>query len=85
MVRYSANVSTVAISVSIVSAAMAARGFEPSLSAVGGEAGSGAAGAFVDGMSLAFRVGAGVILLATAVTLAPIERLWPGRAAAADG
>ena len=36
-------------------------------------------------MSLAFRIGAGIIVLATVVTLAPIDRLWPGRAAATDG
>ena len=85
LVRYSANVSAVAIAVSIVTAVMAARGLVPSLSEVGGEAGAGAAEAFVDGMTLAFRIGAGVIVLATVVTLAPIDRLWPGRAAATDG
>ena len=33
-----------------------------------------AGGAFVDGMSLTFRIGAGVNLLATVVTLAPFGR-----------
>ena len=74
MVRYAANVSTVAISVSIVTAMMVSRGFEASLNSVADPAGAGASGAFVDGMAVAFRIGAGVNLLATAITLAPIGR-----------
>ena len=85
MVRYASNVTTVAVAISIVTATMAARGFVPSLSAVGDGAEAGAAAAFVEGMSLAFRIGAGVILLATLVTIAPIDRLWPGPRAHAGG
>ncbi len=74
MVRYAANVSTVAISVSIVTAMMVSRGFEASLASVADPDGTGAAGAFVDGMAVAFRIGAGVNLVATVITLAPIGR-----------
>jgi EmrB/QacA subfamily drug resistance transporter len=74
MVRYTANVATVAIAISIVTAVMASRGFEPSLSAVTDATGPGAGGAFVDGMTLVFRIGAGINLLALAVTLAPFGR-----------
>ena len=74
IVRYTANVSTVAIAISIVTAVMASRGFEASLSAVTDAADAGAGGAFVDGMSLTFRIGAGINLFATVVTLAPFGR-----------
>jgi len=74
MVRYTANVSTVAIAISIVTAIMASKGFEPSLSAVTDGPGPGPGGAFVDGMSLVFRIGAGINLVALAVTLAPFGR-----------
>ena len=74
MVRYAANVSTVAISVSIVTAMMVSRGFEASLPSVADPGGTGAAGAFVDGMAVVLRIGAGVNLVATAITLAPFGR-----------
>ena len=82
MVRYAANVSTVAVAVSIVTAIMVSRGFEASLST---SAASGAGSAFADGMALAMRIGAGVNLLATVITLAPLGRRAgsPSEAAAA--
>ena len=79
MVRYAANVSTVAISVSIVTAMMVSRGFEASLSSVDDPVGTGAAGAFVDGMAVVLRIGAGVNILATAITLAPMGRAKASR------
>ena len=74
MVRYTANISTVVIAISVVTAVMASRGFEPSLSSVTDATGPGPGGAFVNGMSLIFRIGAAINLLALIVTLAPIGR-----------
>jgi EmrB/QacA subfamily drug resistance transporter len=79
MVRYTATVSTLAIAISIVTAMMASRGVEPTLSAVTDAASPAAATAFVDGMSLAFRIGAGVNMVALAVAIAPFGRFRGGR------
>jgi MFS family permease len=79
MVRYTATVSTLAIAISIVTALMASRGIEPTLSSVTDATSSGAATAFVDGMSLVFRLGAGVNMVALVVAVAPFGRIPRGR------
>ncbi len=79
MVRYTATVSTLAIAISIVTALMASRGVEPTLSSVTEATSSGAATAFVDGMSLVFRLGAGVNMVALVVAMAPFGRIPRGR------
>ena len=74
MARNAGQLSSVAVGAAIVTATMAARGYEPSLDALRELANIGVQGAFVEGMSRAFMVGAGVIFLGLLVSLAPIGR-----------
>ena len=68
MVRNTANVTGIGLATTIVTARMAQLGFEPSLDAVAA-GGSGAEGAFMEGLGMAFFVLGAFILLALALTV----------------
>ena len=68
MVRNTANVTGIGLATTIVTARMVQLGFEPSLDAVAA-GGSGAEGAFMEGLGMAFFVLGAFILLALALTV----------------
>ena len=68
LARTSANVTGVALATTIVTFNMAAAGYEPILST--GEGGDpGATNAFVEGMSRAYLISAGAMIVALAMTI----------------
>ena len=72
MARNAGQLSSVAVGAAIVTATMAANGYEPSLDALRESLDTGIEAAFVSGMSRAFAVGAGVIFVGLLISL------WPG-------
>ncbi len=74
LTRTSANVSGLALAVTLVTITMASYGYEPSLSAVTGGSGEGVREAFVVGMSRAFRLSGALMLIALALTVLRADR-----------
>ena len=72
MARNAGQLSSIAVGAAIVTATMAANGYEPSLDALRESLDTGIEGAFVSGMSRAFAVGSGVIFVGLLISL------WPG-------
>jgi EmrB/QacA subfamily drug resistance transporter len=64
LTRNSANVTSVALSTTIVATVMGSQGYPPSLDAVQTGSGEGVLGAFVDGMHFVFYAYAALILIA---------------------
>ena len=77
MARNTATLSSVAVGAAIVTATMGSLGFEPSLDAVKEAGQEGIKDAYMQGMTRAFLVGAGVLVLALVVTLLPIRTRRP--------
>jgi len=77
MARNTATLSSVAVGAAIVTATMGSLGFEPSLDAVKEVGQEGIKDAYMQGMTRAFLVGAGVLALALVVTLLPIRTPRP--------
>ena len=71
MSRNAGSLSSIAVGAAIVTATMAASGYEPSLDALRESVDPGIAGAFVSGMSRTFAVGAGVVFLGLLISLWP--------------
>ena len=74
LTRTSANVSGMALAVTLVTITMASYGYEPNLSAVAEGRGEGVRQAFVMGMSRAFLVSGVLMLLALALTVLRADR-----------
>ena len=73
--RNSANVSSIAITTSIVAATMGSMGFEPSLEAVSTGAGTGEAGAFVSGLHRSYLVLGSLLLVGIFISFFKGERV----------
>ena len=74
LTRTSANVTGLALAVTLVTITMASYGYEPSLSAVTGGSGEGVREAFVVGMSRAFQLSGVLMLIALALTVLRADR-----------
>ena len=74
LTRTSANVSGMALAVTLVTITMASYGYEPNLSAVAEGGGEGVRQAFVMGMSRAFLVSGVLMLFALALTVLRADR-----------
>ena len=74
LTRTSANVSGMALAVTLVTITMASYGYEPNLSAVAEGSGEGVRQAFVMGMSRAFLVSGVLMLFALALTVLRADR-----------
>ena len=83
LVRNAANVVSLAMATTIVTATMGSLGYEPSLDAVRGEGASGAGHAFTVGMRYAFMVMLGLVLSAMVVSIIQGQRVWESQRAAA--
>lgn len=64
LIRNSGNITGIAVATAIVTGVMASSGFEPSLAAVSESGGAGVIEAFVSGLRLAYRIIAGLIVVA---------------------
>ncbi|MQG69920.1 MAG: DHA2 family efflux MFS transporter permease subunit [SAR202 cluster bacterium] len=74
MIRTTANVTGIGLAITIVTAQMAAQGFEPSLDAVS-SGGAGVEGAFTEGLRITFLLMAGFVACSLTVTiLKPLPR-----------
>ena len=67
--RTTANLSGIAMATAVVTFTMASLGYEPSLSAVAENGGSGVRSAFVAGLNRAFLVSAGLMVAAMLISL----------------
>ena len=74
LTRTSANVSGLALAVTLVTITMASYGYEPSLSAVTEGGGEGVREAFVVGMSRAFQLSGAMMMIALALTVLRADR-----------
>ena len=75
LVRNAGNVSSIAVATAIVTATMGSMGFEPSLDAVGSSGGEGVGAAFTQGLSYAFLLLMGLVLLALTVSAFRVQRV----------
>ena len=73
--RNMSNVTSIAVTTSIVAATMASRGFEPSLDAVSAEGGAAVSRAFIDGWQRAMLLMGTLVVMAIGLSMAKGERV----------
>jgi EmrB/QacA subfamily drug resistance transporter len=72
LARYTASLSAITLATTAVAVTMSSLGFEPTLDLTDSAQSSGLGGAFISGMSVAVRIGAGITFAAMLIALLPL-------------